>query len=65
MDNEAKEWWEDIQIDRKHQGKHLIHSCQKMKKGLIDLWFPHDYYDILDHTSVGYRSVYSYEKQYV
>ena len=35
-----------------------------MKKVLVDLWFPHDYYDILDHASVDYRSVYSYEKQY-
>ena len=36
-----------------------------MKRVLIDLWFPNDYYDILDYTSVDYKSVYSYEKQYV
>ena len=36
-----------------------------MKKVLIDLWFPNDYYDILDYISVDYKSVYSYEKQYV
>ena len=36
-----------------------------MKKVLIDLWFPNDYYDILDYTSVDYKSVYSYENQYV
>ena len=38
---------------------------KKMKKILIDLWFPNDYYDILDYTSVDYKSVNSYEKQYV
>ena len=65
MDDEAKEWWEDIQIDRKQRGKHPIHSWQRMKKVLIDLCFPNDYYDILDYTSVDYKSVYSYEKQYV
>ena len=32
-----------------------------MKKVLVDLWFPHDYYDILDYTSVNYRSVYLYD----
>ena len=36
-----------------------------MQRVLIDLWFPNDYYDILDYTSVDYKSVYSYEKQYV
>ena len=36
-----------------------------MKRVLIDLWFPNDYYDILDYTNVDYKSVYSYEKQYV
>jgi len=36
-----------------------------MKKMLVDLWFPQDYYNILDYTSVNYRSVYSYEKEYV
>ena len=35
-----------------------------MKKVLIDLLFPNDYYDILDYTSVDYKSVYSYEKKY-
>ena len=65
LDDEAKEWWEDIQIDRKRRGKHPIHSWQRMKKVLIDLCFPNDYYDILDYTSVDYKSVYSYEKQYV
>ncbi|KAL0016133.1 hypothetical protein SO802_003202 [Lithocarpus litseifolius] len=36
-----------------------------MKKVSIDLWFPNDYYDILNYTSVDYKSVYSHEKQYV
>ena len=36
-----------------------------MKNVLIDLWFPNDYYDILDYTSIDYKLVYSYEKQYV
>ena len=36
-----------------------------MQRVLIDLWFPNDYYDILNYTSVDYKSVYSYEKQYV
>ena len=36
-----------------------------MKKVLVDLWFLHDYYDILDYTSVNYRFAYSYEKEYV
>ena len=36
-----------------------------MQRVLIDLWFRNDYYDILDYTSVNYKSVYSYEKQYV
>ena len=36
-----------------------------MKRVLIDSWFPNDYYDILDYTSVDYKSVYSYEKQYI
>ena len=36
-----------------------------MKMVLIDLWFPNDYYDVLDYTSVDYKSIYSHEKQYV
>ena len=36
-----------------------------MKRVLIDLWFPNDYYVILDYTSLDYKSIYSYEKQYV
>ena len=32
-----------------------------MKKVVVDIWFPHDYYDILDYTSVNYRSLYSYD----
>ena len=36
-----------------------------MKNVLIDLWFPNGYYDILDYTSIDYKLVYSYEKQYV
>ena len=36
-----------------------------MKRVLIDLWFPNDYYDILDYTNIDYKFVYSYEKQYV
>ena len=65
LDDEVEEWLEDIQIDRKRQGKHPICSWQRMKNLLIDLWFPNDYYDILDYTSVDYKSIYSYEKQYV
>ena len=65
LDDEADEWWKDIQIDRKHRGKHPIHSWQRIKRVLIDLWFPNNYYDILDYTSVDYKSVYSYEKQYL
>ena len=59
LNGEAKEWWEDIQIDRKRRGKHPIRSWQRMKKVLVDLCFCHDYYDILDYTSVKYRSIYS------
>ena len=65
LDNEVEEWWEDIQIDRKRRGKHPICSWQRIQRVLIDLWFPDDYYDILDYTSVDYKSVYSYEKKYV
>ena len=65
LDDEAEEWWEEIQIDRKRRVKHPICSWQRMKRVLIDLWFPNDYYDILDYTSVDYKSIYSYEKQYV
>ena len=36
-----------------------------MKRVLIILWFPNDYYDILDYASVDYKFVYSYEKQHV
>ena len=62
LDDEAEEWWEDIQINRKQRDKHPIRSWQRMKRILIDLWFPNDYYDILDYTSIDYKSVYSYEK---
>ena len=31
LDNEVDEWWEDIQIDRKWQGKHPTCSWQRMK----------------------------------
>ena len=62
LDDEAEEWWEDIQINRKQRDKHPIRSWQRMKRVLIDLWFPNDYYDILDYTSIDYKSVYSYEK---
>ena len=65
LDNEVEEWWEEIQIDRKRQGKHPICSWQRMKKVLIDLWFPNDYYDILNYASVDYKSLYSYENHYV
>ena len=65
LDDEAQEWWEEIQIDRKQRGKHPICSWQRMKNVLIDLWFPNNYYDVLDYTSVGYKSVYSYKTQYV
>ena len=64
LDDEVEKWWEDIQIDRKLWGKHPICSWQRMKNVLIDLWFPNNYYDIIDYTSVHYISVYSYEKQY-
>ena len=37
LDDEVKEWWEKIQINRKQQGKHPICSWQRMKKILIDL----------------------------
>ena len=30
---------------------------------LVDLWFPHDYYDILNYTSVNYRSIYPYDSR--
>ena len=63
--DKVEEWWKDIQIDRKRRGKHPIRSWQRMKRVLIDLWFPNDYYDILDYTSVDYKSVHSYEKNYV
>ena len=36
-----------------------------MKKASVDLWFPPDYYDILAYTSVNYRSIYSYEEEYI
>ena len=65
LNDEAEEWWEEIQIDRKQRGKHPIFSQQRMKKVLIDLWFPNNYYDILDYTSVDYKAIYSYETQYV
>ena len=65
MDDEVEEWWEYIQIDRRRRGKHPIRSWQIMKRVLIDLWFPNDYYDILDYTSVDYKSIYSYKKQYI
>ena len=65
LDDEVEKRWEDIQIDRKLRGKHPICSWQRMKNVLIDLWFPNDYYDIIDYTSVHYIFVYSYEMQYV
>ena len=65
LDDEAEEWWEEIQIDRKRRGKHPICSWQIMKKVLIDLWFLNDYYDILVYVSVDYISLCSYKKQYV
>ena len=65
LDDEAKEWWEEVQIDRKRRGKHPTNSWQRMKMVLIDLWLPNDYYDKLYYTSVDYKSIYSYEKQYV
>ena len=65
LDDEAEEWWEDIQIDRKWQGKHPIYPWQRMKNVLIDLGIPNDYNDILYYTSVDYKFLYSYGKQYV
>ena len=62
MDGNVEEWWEDIEINRKRWVKHPIHSGKIMEKVLIDSWFPCDYYNILDYTSVDYRSRYSYEK---
>ena len=38
---------------------------KELKRVLVDLQFLNDYYDILDYTSVGYKFVCSYEKQYV
>ena len=38
---------------------------KEWKRVLIDLCFPNDYYDILYYISVDYKSVCSYEKQYV
>jgi len=29
-----------------------------MKKVLIDLWVPNDFYDVLDYISVDYKSIY-------
>ena len=37
----------------------------KNENVLIYLWFPNDYYDILNYTSVDYKSVYLHEKQFV
>ena len=54
LDGEAKEQQEDIQIDRKYRDMHPICFWQRMKKVLVDIWFPHDYYDILDYRSVDY-----------
>ena len=65
LDDEAEESWEDIQINRKRRGKHPIISWKSMKRVLIYIWFPNDYYDILDYTHVDYKFVYSHEKQYV
>ena len=64
-DGNAKECWEDIEICRKRWVKHPICSWKIMENVLIDSWFPCEYYNILDCTSVDYRSGYSYEKQYV
>ena len=58
LEGEAGQWWEDIQIDRKRWGKHSIRSWQIMKKVLVDLWFSHYCYDILDYAIVNYRSAY-------
>ena len=38
---------------------------KEWKRVLIDLWFPNNYYDILYYISVDYKSISSYEKQYV
>ena len=57
LEGEANEWWEDIQIDRKCRGKHSICTRQRTKKMLVDLWFSHDYYDILDYTGADYKFV--------
>ena len=68
LDGEAREWWEDIQIeiqiDRKHWGMHPILSWQRMKKLLVDLWFIHDYYDMLYNTMLIIDCI-SYEEEYV
>ena len=37
----------------------------KNENVLIYLWFPNDYYDILNYTSVDYKYVYLHEKQFV
>ena len=49
LDSDAVEWQDDIQIYRKLQGKDTIHCQYRMKKVLIDLWFPRDYYDMLHY----------------
>ena len=45
--------------NRKRRGKHPICFWQRMKKVLIDLWFPNDYYDILDYTSIDYKPMFT------
>ena len=65
LDDKVEEWWKDIQIDRKRRGKHSVCSWQRLKKVSIDLRFLNNYFDILDYTSIDYKFLYSYEKQYI
>ena len=39
--------------------------ADRMKNTLDDFWFPYDYNDILDYTTVDYRYESSYEDDYI
>ena len=43
---------------------HPILSWQRMKQLLVDLWFIHDYYDMLYNTMLIIDCI-SYEEEYV
>ena len=46
-----------------HHKTKIVTALQTMHHH--SLWFCNDYYDILDYTIVDYKSIYSYERQYV